>query len=88
MAEIFAWKTEAGLAVHVLNYTNPEMLRGWFTQGYPLGPQTVRIELPSGTQISQVRLLRAGKDIPFSKGEQILEFEIPAITDYEVAAVV
>jgi hypothetical protein len=39
MAEVFAWKTKAGLALHVLNYGNPEMLRGWFTEPYPLGPR-------------------------------------------------
>jgi hypothetical protein len=88
MAEIFAWKTRPGFAVHVLNYNNPGMLRGWFTHAYPLGPQTVRMRLPFGAEISQVKLLRAGKDIPFSKNGPLVEFVIPGVTDYEVAAIV
>jgi hypothetical protein len=88
MAEIFAWKTRPGFAVHVLNYNNPGMLRGWFTHAYPLGPQTVRMRLPFGAEISQVKLLRAGKDIPFSKNGPMVEFVIPGVTDYEVAALV
>jgi hypothetical protein len=88
MAEVFAWKTQPGFALHVLNYNNPEMLRGWFTQAYPLGPQKVRMSLPSGAGISNVKLLRAGKDVPFSKNGQTVEFIIPGITDYEVAALV
>ncbi len=88
IAEIFAWKTRPGFAVHVLNYNNPEMLRGWFTHAYPLGPQKVRMRLPSGVEISRVELLRARKDVPFSKNEQIVEFVIPDVKDYEVAALV
>lgn len=48
MAELFAWKTRPGFAVHVLNYNNPDMQRGWFTHAYPLGPQNVRIALAGG----------------------------------------
>ena len=88
IAEIFAWKTRPGFAVHVLNYNNPEMLRGWFAQAYPMGSQTVRMRLPSGADISQVKLLRAGKDVPFSKNGQMVEFAIPGVTEYEVAALV
>ena len=88
MAEIFAWKTQPGFAVHVLNYNNPDMLRGWFTRAYPLGAQNVRMTLPSGAAVSQVKLLRAGKTVPFSKNGRMVEFTIPAVTDYEVAALV
>jgi hypothetical protein len=88
MAEIFAWKTRPGFAVHVLNYNNPDMLRGWFSQASPLGPQKVRMRPHSGAEISQVKLLRAGKDVPFSKNGQMVEFVIPGVTDYEVAALV
>jgi hypothetical protein len=88
MAEIFAWKTQPGFAVHVLNYNNPDMQRGWFTRAYPLGAQRVRMRLPSGTEVSQVKLLRAGRDVRFSKDGQMVEFVIPRVTDYEVAALV
>jgi hypothetical protein len=88
MAEVFAWKTCPGFAVHVLNYNNPDMLRGWFSHVYPLGPQTVRMRLPSASKISHIKLLRAGKDVPFSRHGQIVEFIIARVTDYEVAALV
>ncbi|MGH9773096.1 MAG: alpha-amylase family protein, partial [Candidatus Acidiferrales bacterium] len=35
VVEVFGWKTEKGFAVHVLNYTNPAMMRGWFSKVYP-----------------------------------------------------
>jgi hypothetical protein len=88
MVELFAWRTQPGFAVHVLNYNNPEMMRGWFTHPYPLGAQKVRMTLPSGADISRVKLLRAGRDVPFVKNGRTVEFTIPGVTDYEVAALV
>ena len=88
IVEIFAWRTEAGIAVHILNYTNPEAMRGWFNEVYPLGPQKVRLTLPATLSVSKVKLLRAGSEIPFSQSGRILEFTIPQVRDYEVAAIV
>jgi hypothetical protein len=35
--EIFAWETEPGFAVHVLNYNNPNMTRASIRKFYPIG---------------------------------------------------
>jgi hypothetical protein len=85
--ETFAWETEAGFAVHVLNYTNPAMHRGWLREFYPIGPQRVRMTLPAGRRVSRVQLLQAEKDIPFQASGNTLTFTIPGVTDYEVAAI-
>ena len=87
VAELFAWKTEAGHALHLLNYTNPNMLRGWMTHNYPIGVQKVRFTVPAGTHVAQVQLLRAGKAAPFVRKGNVVEFTIPQVVDYEVAAI-
>jgi hypothetical protein len=84
--EVFAWETQPGFAVHVLNYTNPNVHRGWVREFYPIGEQKVRMKLPSGRGIKRVELLRAGKDIPFKVRDGAVEFTIPSVEDYEVAA--
>jgi hypothetical protein len=84
--ETFAWETQAGFAVHVLNYTNPAMHRGWIRKFYPIGPQTVRMRLPAGRRVTRVELLRAERQIPFAGGTGTVEFTIPRVVDYEVAA--
>jgi len=48
LIEAFAWETEPGFAVHVLNYTNPNTHRGWLREFYPIGEQRVRLQLPAG----------------------------------------
>ncbi len=85
--EVFAWETDPGFALHLLNYTNPNMLRGWFTATYPVGPQTVRAELPEGIGSSRVDLLRAGTSVPLERQGRNIEFTVPAVRDYEVAVI-
>jgi hypothetical protein len=84
--EAFAWETQAGFAVHILNYTNPAMHRGWIRDFYHIGVQKVRMKLPPGRRVTRVELLRAETDIPFRAAAGVIEFTIPTILDYEVAA--
>ena len=84
--EAFAWETQAGFAVHVLNYTNPAMHRGWLRTFYPIGAQKVRMTLPAGRRVTRVELLRAETDVRFTGGSGVVEFTIPKVADHEVAA--
>jgi hypothetical protein len=86
LVEAFAWETEPGFAVHVLNYTNPNAHRGWVREFYPIGEQRVRFRLPTGRRVTRVELLRAERDIPFHSAGDSIEFTIPRVESYEVAA--
>jgi hypothetical protein len=86
LVETFAWETVAGFALHILNYTNPGAFKGWIREYYPIGEQRVRMAIPNGRRVSRVELLRAGKDIPFKESKGMVEFVIPSVTDYEIAA--
>jgi Hypothetical glycosyl hydrolase 6/Beta-galactosidase trimerisation domain len=85
--ESFAWETQAGFAVHVLNYTNPTMHKGWIREFYPIGAQQVRFTLPANRRVTRVELLRAERDAPFRIEGGVLEFTIPGVLDYEVAGI-
>ena len=84
--ESFAWETQAGFAVHILNYTNPAMHRGWIRTFYEIGAQKVKMLVPTGRRITRVELLRAETSIPFTLSLGTIEFTIPRVLDYEVAA--
>jgi len=85
--ETFVWETEAGFAVHLLNYTNPAMHRGWIRKFYPIGAQKVTINLPAGRRVTRVELLQAEANVPFKMSGNTIEFTIPNVLDYEVAAI-
>ena len=84
--ECFAWETWSGFAVHLLNYTNPNMHRGWLRRHYPIAEQKVTMTLPAGRAVARVELLRAERDIPYRQDGSTVEFTIPRVADYEVAA--
>ena len=83
--EVFAWETEPGFALHILNYNNPNMTKAAIRKFYAIGMQKVRMELPAGAKISKASLLRAGTDLKITQNNNIVEFVIPSITDFEIA---
>jgi hypothetical protein len=87
LIEIFAWETEAGYAIHLLNYTNPGAFKGYIREFYPIGPQTITMKIPAGRRVSRVELLRGGKDVPFHHVSDSIKFQVPSIVDYEIAAI-
>jgi hypothetical protein len=86
VVETFAWETEPGYAVHILNYTNPNMTRGFVRKFYAIGPQKAELRVASGRRIKDVRALRAARAVPFTQDGDVVRFEVPGVTDYEVVA--
>ncbi len=86
IVELFAWETEPGYALHILNYTNPNMTRGFMHEFYRIGPQKVRFRVAADRKITAVRALRSGLSLPLEHSGATVEFEIPSILDYEVVA--
>lgn len=84
MLELFAWQTEPGFALHILNYTNPRMTRPYISHLYPTGILKVQFRVPGGRKIGSVRALRAGRDLQFTQTEGAVKFEVPPVADYEV----
>jgi len=84
--ETLAWETEAGFALHILNYSNSAAFKGWIRDYYPIGEQSVKLTIPNGRHVSRVELLRAGHDVPFKESEEAIDFIIPGVLDYEIAA--
>jgi hypothetical protein len=86
LVESFAWETQAGYAIHLLNYTNPAAFKGYIREFYQIGEQQVSMAIPPGRKVIRVELLRAGQDIAFHDVGGRVAFTIPSVLDYEVAA--
>jgi len=87
MLETFAWQTEPGFALHLLNYTNPNMTRGFMREVYPVGPLKVAFEVGSGRHVAAVRALRSGTALAFEQSGTTVRFTLPSVKDYEVVAI-
>jgi hypothetical protein len=86
LIETFAWETETGYALHLLNYTNPNATHGAIRRAYPLGPQKVRFRVSRA--IKRVRTLRSGANLVFKQQGQTVRFDVPGVTDYEIVVLV
>lgn len=86
LMEIAFWQTEPGFALHLVNYNGPNAYRGKMRKLLPLGPQHVRLELPRDVHIRRASLLRAEKPLPVQQSGRIVEFTVPSVGSYEVAA--
>jgi len=87
LVEVFCWETAPGYAVHLLNYNTPNAFHGWLHSVDPLGPQRVTMKLPSGVSVKTVELLRSGQKPAFAFRDQVLQFTVPSVGEYEVAAI-
>ncbi len=87
LMEVAAWETEPGFAVHFVNYNGPNAYRGKMRQPVPRwAAQTVKLELPRDVKIKRASLLRAEKLLTFRQTGRTVEFTVPSVAVYEVAA--
>jgi hypothetical protein len=85
--DVTVWRQKASLTVHLVNLTNPMMMKGPVRELIPVGPQEVRVRLPEGTRPRQVRLLAAEKNPRVHHSGGFLSVSVPSILDHEVVAI-
>ena len=85
--DVTVWKQKNSLTVHLVNLTNPMMMKGPIRELLPVGEQKVRVRLPSSVAPRALHFL-VGKTAPVHRqtGEW-LEVTVPSILDHEVLAV-
>jgi len=85
--DVTVWQQQASLTVHLVNLTNPMMMKGPVRELISVGEQKVRVRLPDGTRARKVRLLAAGKSPRVERAGQYLSVRVPSILDHEVVAI-
>jgi hypothetical protein len=85
--DVTAWRQAGSMTVHLVNLTNPMMMKGPFRELIPMGEQRVVITLPRGATARKVQLLVAGRVVPTEQAEGRLTVTVPSIRDHEVVAV-
>jgi hypothetical protein len=85
--DVTVWRQQASMTLHLVNLTNPMMMKGPFREIVPLGEQRVKMRLPEGKRAKRVQLLVGGKEPRSVSAGEFLEITVPSIDVHEVIAV-
>ena len=87
MLDVTVWRQRESLTVHLVNLTNPMMMKGPVRELIPIGEQRLRVRLPDGLRAKRLRLLVGGTDLPVRQSGESLQATVPSILAHEVVAV-
>ena len=85
--DVSVWTQKNSMTAHLVNLTNPMMMKGPIREIIPITTQEVRLQVPPGRTVKQVQLLVAGTKIHYTNKEGVLLLEVPSIALHEVVAV-
>lgn len=85
--DVTVWRQRESMTVHLVNLTNPMMMKGPLREAFPVGPLRVRIRMPAGVQAGKVHLLTAGDDLRAQPRDGVLTLTVPSVEVHEVIAI-
>jgi hypothetical protein len=84
--DVTAWRQARSITVHLVNLTNPMMMKGPVREPVAVGPQVVRVRL-AGERAGRVRLLVAGAIVQPRRSGEWIEVTVPSLLEHEVVAI-
>jgi hypothetical protein len=84
--DVTVWKQEKSMTVHLVNLTNPMLMKGPFRELLPVSAKA-RIKIPAGRSVSGVSLLMSSQKANFKTEGGNLIVEIPKIEDHEIVGI-
>ncbi len=86
MLDVSLWLQKDSATAHLVNLTNPMMMKGPVREVIPSPPQTVRIRVPEGRRVKAVKLLVSGKTPGQKVSGPVITLELGPIDLHEVIA--
>jgi hypothetical protein len=83
--DVTVWRQKRSMTVHLVNLTNPMMMKGPFRELIPVDVQ-VSIRIPQDLKVSEVHLLIRGQKPQFDCQEGRVTLAVPQIFDHEIVA--
>ena len=87
MLDVSLWAQKDSVAAHLVNLTNPMMMKGPVREIIPSPRQKVRIQVPEERSVRKVSLLVSGKKAEYRTAGRVVTLEIPSIDLHEVIAI-
>jgi hypothetical protein len=85
--DVTVWRQRDSMTVHLVNLTNPMMMKGPLREIIPIGPLQVRIRLPADARIGKVQLLTAGRILEARTVDSAVTVTVPSVDVHEVIAI-
>jgi hypothetical protein len=85
--DVSVWTQQQSMTVHLVNLTNPMMMKGPIREIIPITAQHVSVRIPAGRKVKQVHLLVAGTKPDYIDENGLLKLEVPSIALHEVVAI-
>ncbi len=86
MLDIAVWTQKRSMTVHLVNLTNPMMMKGPVREIISLPSQRVRIRVSGDRRVTGIQLLAAKSKIPYREMNGFIELQVPSIGLHEVVA--
>jgi hypothetical protein len=87
LLDVTVWRQRGSMTVHLVNLTNPMMMKGPLREAIPIGPQRARIRLPAGSRARRIQLLTAGLSPRVETTEGMVTVTVPSIDVHEIIAI-
>ena len=85
--DVSIWAQKNSITAHLVNLTNPMMMKGPVREVIPLSNQVVRIRAAKdGRRVTKAHLLVAGNEVPYREEDGAIVVEVPTIGLHEVIA--
>ncbi len=84
--DVAVWEQENSMTVHLVNLTNPMMIKGPFRELIPVD-QKVTIRIPDNHEINGVNLLIKGIKADYIAGSGYIKLDIKGILDHEIVGI-
>ena len=85
--DVTYWRQKDSVTVHLVNLTNPMMMKGPVRELIPVAAQKVRIRLPEGKKAKKVHFLVSTAAPRVQESGGTITVTVPSILDHEVIAV-
>jgi hypothetical protein len=85
--DVSVWEQKSSMTVHMVNLTNPMMMKGPVREIIPIGAQELTVRVPEGRSVRRVRLLVAETEADYATRKGELSLKVPSIAVHEVAAI-
>jgi hypothetical protein len=87
IVDVAVWEQQSSMTVHLVNLTNPMMMKGPVREAIPLSRQKLGILVPEGRRVRRVHLLEADSEVAYRSEGRAIVLEVPQVDVHEVVAV-